>query len=360
MKKSVIILAILFFGYNLYSQDLHFSQYNQTPSLVNPALTGASAVFRASVIYKDQWRSVTVPYKTYGASVEMKFKASNWQKNQPFTLTRFYKKSFSRLAGGLSFYSDKAGDGNMGSNQVNLSLATFIPINKNSSLSAGLQASIVQRHVDFAKLSFPNQYNGSGGYNNTVNSGENYTAQNFIYPDFGGGLLWTYGYNEKSIAANTEFKANVGVAMFHFNQPALKYLANTNDRLNAKYVIHGDFLIGIKNTNVAFAPSYMISLQDPSTEIVAGTLVKYYIKDDSKYTGYIKRSAFSLGAFYRNKDAMILSAMVEYEQYAIGFSYDLNTSKLTTASTGRGGPEIFIRIVTPNPFLFQTNRARFN
>ena len=127
MKKVAIIFTVLFFGYDVYSQDLHFSQYNQTPSLVNPALTGASAVFRASVIYKDQWRSVTVPYKTYGASIELKFKASTWEKNQPFTLTRFYKKATSRFAGGLSFYSDKAGDGNMGSNQVNLSLATFIP-----------------------------------------------------------------------------------------------------------------------------------------------------------------------------------------------------------------------------------------
>jgi type IX secretion system PorP/SprF family membrane protein len=360
MKKILLISVLIFLGNYLFSQDLHFSQYNQTPSLVNPALTGASSVFRASVIYKDQWRSVTVPYKTYGASIELKFKASNWEKNQPYTLTRFYKKSFSRLAGGLSFYSDKAGDGNMGSNQVNLSLATFIPINKNTSLSAGLQASVVQRQVDFAKLSFPNQYNGLGGYNNTINSGENYSSQNFIYPDFAGGVLWSYGFNEKSIAANNELKASLGAAMFHINQPKQKYLEVTNERLNAKYVIHGDFLIGIRNTNVAFAPSFMASFQGPSTEILAGTLIKYYFKDDSKYTGFIKRSAFSIGGFYRNRDAMILSAMIEYEQYAIGFSYDLNTSKLTNASTGRGGPEIFIRFVTPNPFLFQTNRAKFN
>ena len=360
MKKIAIILTVLIFANRAYSQDLHFSQYNQTPSLVNPALTGALAVFRASVIYKDQWKSVTVPYKTYGASVEMKFKASNWEKNQPFTLTRFYKKSFSRLAGGLSFYSDKAGDGNMGSNQVNLSLATFIPLNKYSSLSAGMQASIVQRQVDFNKLSFPNQYNGLGGYSSTINSGENYASQNFVYPDFGAGLLWSYGYNERSIAANNEFKASIGAAVFHLNQPKQKYLEGAGDRLNSKYVVHGDFLIGIRNTNVAFAPSFMTSFQGPSKEIVAGTLIKYYFKDDSKYTGFVKRSAFSLGAFYRNKDAMILSALIEFEQYAIGFSYDLNTSKLTTASTGRGGPEIFIRFVTPNPFLFQTNRAKFN
>jgi hypothetical protein len=119
MKKAILLPAIMIIGSALYAQDLHFSQYMQTPSLVNPALTGASTVVRASVIYKDQWRSVTVPYKTYGASFEMKFKASNWEKADKFK-TKTYKQSFSRMAGGLSFFRDKAGDGNMGSTQVNL------------------------------------------------------------------------------------------------------------------------------------------------------------------------------------------------------------------------------------------------
>ena len=58
------------------AQDIHFSQYNETPSLLNPALTGTQYVIAASAIYKDQWRSVTVPYKTFGASYEMKFHPS--------------------------------------------------------------------------------------------------------------------------------------------------------------------------------------------------------------------------------------------------------------------------------------------
>jgi len=358
MKKIILLPVLLILGYNSYSQDLHFSQYGQTPSLINPALTGASTVIRASVIYKDQWRSVTVPYKTYGASFEMKFKASNWTKADPFK-TKTYKKAFNRMAGGLSFYSDKAGDGNMGSTQVNLSLATFVPLTKQSSLSVGIQGSIVQQKIDVSQLVFPNQYNGST-YDPGLTTGENYNSNNFIYPDFAGGIDWSYGYNEKSIGANNEFKANVGVAAYHIGQPKMEYLNGTNERLGIKYNLHADFLIGIRHSNVAIAPSFLCTIKDPSYEMIEGIMVKYYFNDDSKYTGYIKRSDFGLGVYYRNKDALILAALVEFGQYAVGFSYDLNTSKLTSASTGRGGPEIFIRFVTPNPFLYQKSRARFN
>jgi len=83
MKKYLFLLiGIAAVESSVYSQDLHFSQFNETPSLVNPALTGSQYVMRASIIYKDQWGSVTVPYRTYGASYDMKFKASSWEKNR--------------------------------------------------------------------------------------------------------------------------------------------------------------------------------------------------------------------------------------------------------------------------------------
>jgi type IX secretion system PorP/SprF family membrane protein len=353
MKKNILILGcFVIAGVNAFSQDLHFSQFNENPSLINPALTGVSHVLRASVIYKDQWRSVTVPYKTFGASYEMKFKASSWDKVDPFK-TRAYKKSFNKLSGGLSFYSDKAGDGNMGTNQVNLSFATFIKAGEYSSVSLGLQAGVVQKTVDYSKFVFSNQYNGSNGYDQTIANGEQYGAQSFIYPDFAAGLLWNYSREEKSIGENNQLKADFGFAMFHINQPKQKFLVGTNEKLFSKYVIHGKLLIGIPHSNVGLAPAIFCQLQGPTKEIVGGMMIKYYLKDDSKYTGYIKRSSIGLGAYYRYKDAVVAAIMLEIGQYAIGFSYDINTSALTQVSTLRGGPEIMIRFNSANPFLFQ-------
>ena len=358
-------ICIIIFGIcivltlKISGQDIHFSQFNETPSLMNPALTGQTHVLKAHVIYRDQWRSVTVPYKTVGASVELKLKASNWDKVGNHA-TKTYKKSFSRNALGLSFFSDKAGDGNMGTTQANLSYATYIPVSSKSSLSMGLQASVVQRKVDYSKFLWNDQY-GAGGYDNTLDPGETFTNGTFIYPDFGAGLLYSYGFNEKAIGANNQFKMDIGVAMYHLATPKQKYLSQTSERLLAKYVVHGKFLIGIKNTKFSLAPSYFYALQGSTQELVAGSMFRYNFKEDSKYTGYVKGSTFSLGAFYRNKDAFIAKMMLEFGQYAIGCSYDVNTSGLTKVSTSRGGFEIFLRFVTPSPYLYQKKeKSQFN
>jgi type IX secretion system PorP/SprF family membrane protein len=352
MKKQLAIAVSIFCGsVAAFGQDIHFSEYNETPSLVNPALTGSAYVVRAAIIYKDQWGSVTVPYRTYGASYEMKFKASNWEKSDPFR-TKSYKKAFSRLAGGLAFFSDKAGDGGMGTNIVNLSLASFIKTSDLSTLSIGLQGGIIQKSIDFSKLVFSNQYNGTG-YDKTPAMGEDYSAHSFITPDVSAGALWRYEKEEESIGENNQVTANAGVAVFHINKPSQKFIRNGDDKLYSKLNVHGSVLAGIPHSSIALAPSFFFSFQGKQKELLSGIMVKYYLKHDSKYTGYIKRSSIGLGAYYRTKDAVIVNLLLEMGQYAIGFSYDLNTSGLATVSTLRGGPEVTIRFNSGNRFLFQ-------
>lgn len=248
----------------------------------------------------------------------------------------------------------------MGTSQVMGSLSSFVPVNDKNIFSVGLQASMVQRTIDFSKLVFPDQYNGTT-YDPNMFNGENQAAQNYIYPDVAAGVNWSYGQSEKAIGANNGVKAKVGFAVFHLNTPKQKFLMGSQSQLYRKYVFHGEASFGAEGTNMAFIPSYLVQLQGPSKEIIVGLMTKYYFSEDSKYTGIIKQSAFGVGAAYRNLDALIISAQMEFGQYAIGFSYDLNTSKLTKASTGRGGPEIFLRFVTPNPFLYQmSGKKRYN
>ena len=357
MKKLYTFL-ILFtaFTFALKAQDIHFSQFYENASLVNPALMGQAYSIKASVIYKDQWRSVTVPYKTFGAEVEMRFKQKAWKKVGNHA-TRKFKKAASKMAMGLSFFTDKAGDANMGTTMGNLSLSSNIPLTRKASLALGLQGSIVQRKIDYSKLVWPDQYTGTG-YDQGMLSGENFTAGNFTYPDFAAGLLFSYGYTDKSIGANNEFKMDVGFSMYHFTTPRLYFLDTTGERLFTKELIHGKFQIGLENTNISLVPSYIVQIQGPSIEFIAGSMVRYAFKSDSKYTGNVQASYFSLGLFYRNRDAFIARAQFEFHEYAIGFAYDLNTSELRPASNVRGGFEFFIRFNARSAYLYQNN-ARF-
>jgi len=98
--------------------------------------------------------------------------------------------------------------------------------------------------------------------------------------------------------------------------------------------------------------------QGPASEIFIGSLVRFKLKQDSKYTSVMKSSALSLGAYYRAKDAIVASMLLEYANYTIGISYDINTSSLTTASNGRGGMEVALRFVLPNPFYSGVSGAQ--
>lgn len=352
MKKLVVYLfSVLVINTYVFSQDIHFSQYNETPALVNPALTGAQYVMRASVNYKDQWGSVTVPYRTYGASVEMKFKASSWDKTDKHR-TKSYKKAFNRLAGGLSFFSDKAGDGAMATNLVNLSLATYIKTGELSTLSLGLQGGMVQRSVNFNKFVFSNQYNGST-YDTGPAMGEDYSSRNVLYPDVAAGILWRYEKEEEAIGDNNQLMGDIGFSVNHINKPKQKFLLNSNAQLYSKFNVHGKLLLGIPHSSIALTPSFFFQFQGPQKELMTGMMVKYYFKHDSKYTGFIRRSSGGIGIYYRNRDAVVFSFLLEMGQYAIGISYDLNTSGLAEVSKLRGGPEIMIRFNSVNRFLFQ-------
>jgi len=355
MKKLIIIVTIFFISglsLKLTAQDFRFSQFNENSSNVNPALTGCASVLKATISYRDQWRSVTVPFRTYGVNIESRFKTSSWKPVAGQGM-RFTKENFNRFTGGLAIYSDNAGDGNLRTTQVNLSLATFVPLNNRSQLSLGLQGSLVQRSINFSNLLFSNQYNGTK-YDVNLASGESAANASFIYPDLAAGINWNYATENRLAVLNREKKANVGFAVYHLTKPKQSYLVTNSPKISFRYVLHGDFLFDIPRTNIGLVPSYLIQLQGTSYEAVVGTFVKYYMKENSKYTGIIQRTSVSFGAFCRYKDAIIIAIGYDRkQQFGIGISYDINISGLTNASKLSGGPEITLRFNSRNAFLYQ-------
>jgi hypothetical protein len=87
------------------------------------------------------------------------------------------------------------------------------------------------------------------------------------------------------------------------------------------------------------------------------------LKEESKYTGIFSEMAIAFGGYYRFGDAFAPSAEFEIGKLAFGFAYDLNISGLTSATGGNGGPEVFIKFISPNPFQYgrgTKSNARFN
>lgn len=345
MKKifiqTIYTVLFVFAGVSLFAQDIHFSQFYMTSLSQNPAMAGYSHDFQGILNYKTQWQSVPSPYKTMAGSFDTKFKKQKVTKG-------FW-------AGGLNFFSDKAGDSRMSTMQANLSAAYHVHFSRFSTLGGGLQAGFAQRSINATSLQWGNQFDGMD-YNPTFSTGETGVPLARAYLDFGAGVLWNYNNNstERNVTGNSDLKITLGASVFHLNTPKYSFYQVNSEKLNMKYVAHGNALVSLKNTNIGIAPGFFYYRQGPVQEIYFGSMVRYKLRQDSKYTGLQKGASISLGGYWRAKDAVVATMLFEYSQYAIGFSYDVNTSKLRTVSNGRGGFEISLRYVNPNPFLYKS------
>ncbi|HIA36459.1 MAG TPA: type IX secretion system membrane protein PorP/SprF [Flavobacteriales bacterium] len=337
MKKIILAAAYIVLSgiINLgNAQDIHLSQFYQTPLLVNPALTGMfNGDHRVFINYKDQWGSIGEPYKTSLLSYDL--------------MVGKKKRKTSYLGLGLSVFNDKAGEFEMGITQVNLSVSGIVIINGNQVLSAGMQGGFAQRSINTENLRWGNQFNGKN-YNPAINSGESFEPSS--YGDISAGLSWSYGVKKTNMSSNDQFKVNAGIALLHINKPKQSFYADGNETLYSKLVVHGGSYIGIKRTSMALVPGALILLQGPTREVNVGAMLRYTLKEESKYTGLLKETAVYFGGYYRVGDAFIPSFMFEMANFTLGLSYDVNISSLKTASNGQGGLELSFRYMSPNPF----------
>ena len=334
-----IITAAAFTLQQGKTQDIHFSQFWMAPLIQNPAYTGAVYDMQGIINYKSQWGCIAEPYKTYDASFDMAFSKT--------------KKKKGWMAAGINFFSDKAGDSQMGTLQGNLNFAYHLRLDAVNTLGAGMMGGFVQRSINYSALQWGNQYDGSS-YVSGSPSGEPVGAASRTFIDGGAGIVWTYSQGEEYMTANNRIKINAGASVFHPHQPDYSFY-KSGERLYMKWVAHANFLYGIKNTNISIVPSLMYYRQGPTQEILSGILFRAIIKESAKYTGFISGSAFSAGIHYRADDAAVVSVFLEKGLYALGVSYDLNTSDLRTASDYRGGIEISLRYAAPGPFATKSS-----
>ena len=350
IKISNIAIAITvgtcLIQHHSYSQDIHFSQANMVPLLVNPANAGSEYTYRGILNYRSQWGSVSEPFNTMMASFDMNFKPIKSNK------TGFF-------SGGIFLFNDKSGSSQMQTNQVTVSGAYHIYLNPKNTLGVGVQGGYFQRSANVDNLTWGNQFDGYE-YNSSYGTGESpdFTGISFGSSDFTSGIVWTFR-NDEGYLSGKNLLINSGLSLHHLNKPEIETQAIVQDELHYRWIFHSNAIVGL-NTEYSILPYVLFSRQGSVNEIMFGSDVLYMFKQASKYTKGNKGMALGLGAFYRWNDALVLSSQVQYDSYTICFSYDINLSTLNEASNKRGAYEVAIRYVYPNPFGGIKSRSRFN
>jgi len=339
MKK--ILFTILFgvlINFAMVAQDYSLAQPLESPVLLNPANAGLTYPARINLNYRQQWKSISKPYTTVIASADMKLLSQG--------------KTGSSLGIGVVIANDQAGTSKLSTLNANLAVMGKIMLSDMQSLSAGIIGGLMQRKLDVDNLTWTDQYDGYS-YNSSMASGENFDSEKRMAPDIGTGIQWSYGKGSSTLSSNDAIGAQLGFAAYHVNMPNTGFQEDADKRY-VRMVFHGSFSYGFKNTPVQLNPSVLVQMQGPSRMYYAGTYFKYRLQESSKYTGNLASRSLNIGAFYRFGDAFVAIIQLEWDKLAVGISYDLNLSKLTEVSHGRGGTEISLKFL---PFKSsQSNR----
>ncbi len=326
--KSILITCMLALGaISLNAQDIHFSQFYMSPLNLNPAMTGVmNCNIRLAANYRNQWASVlrSNAYNTYSVSYDQRIPVGRYDYfgiGGTFWGDQAGEANFSTLTGKLSASYSKRMGGSRG--QANY-------------LVVGAEGGVAQRSIDFLNLRWGLQHDGEGGFDPTAMTGEENTfnRDNFIFADLAAGLLWFMVFDDNN-------SLYFGSAFHHLNRSNQSFNSDDEDLLYSRFTFHagGEFMLGRR---FGLVPGAIVMSQGPSFQVNGGTSFKFLLGDRRSNQSF----QFGLWTRISNKietgvlnDAAILSTRFDYENFSLGFSYDINISPLQTASNNNGGFE---------------------
>jgi type IX secretion system PorP/SprF family membrane protein len=333
VRFATVVICTTCFGIPAsYAQDPHISQFDKLPLLFNPAISGALYKIQVSTLYRSQWTSVEAPFKTLALSFDQRLSSS--------------RNGFMGI--GLSVLSDNTGNRLTSMMDLKLSFSGHIRLSKVSSIGIGLNGGFIQRSGNLSGMQWGSQY-ASGKYNaDLVNAEGNWITSTVLSPDFGAGILYNYNMDEyKKVTGNNDVNFHGGFSVHHLNRPSMSYVGS-DEKLPMRFTLFGNSMVRIANSNLATGPYFFIQKQSTASEIVIGNRFRYTVANASKYTGFKSASAVYLITGYRWLDAVILGAQYEFSSYSLGLSYDVNISKLTAYTNGRGAWEVFLKFAAAN------------
>jgi len=339
MKQLVKLLVAGGFSLTGFAQDLHFSQILQTPVLLNPGAVGVYDGWERAVIHhRNQWLGANTQFMSTSISADANF----------FKDTR---RNSAYLGAGLSFYNDIGGNAKFGIQTGALTISGILPLGESSSLSLGIQGGFGSRKGDMSKLLYESQWSGTG-FDPTIASGEGDALNSFRYIDASTGIFYQFNGGKSTFARNNDTKFQVGFAVYHVNQPAMKYRAGGTERLSRKYTGMLNYSMDIPATSWAFDAQFVQFIQGGHYETILGGIVRRRFRDGTKQTGLSHQASFGFGAYARLKDALIPTIQVDLSGFRFGLSYDVTVSALRKAYSG-GSIELSISYTNFHDALFK-------
>jgi type IX secretion system PorP/SprF family membrane protein len=326
LLRRILTFALLLSGLSLTAQDIHFSQFGNSPLNLNPGLAGVfGGDLRFVGNYRNQWSRVPVPYTTFSASVENKVYLERGRYNKFVTAS-------------LMVNYDKQGDIALKSLQIGVPLAITLPVGRSNFITVGATPMFGQRAFSANEITLGEQYiDGMYDPNSAITEDLNVTGLKYF--DFSAGA------NFRMQSPKKRTRLDLGGAMHHINRPSHDFWASSvtggeDVRLYNKLSLYALGMFQISE-RFDFMAQGLYQKQGSYEEIVYGGGVRMHL-EKRRY----KELAVQIGVDWRHRynNSLVPRLEVLYGTWTFGVTFDWDgfsrAGELVTDR--RGGPELAV------------------
>ena len=289
--KIILSFLIAFLFKIAHSQDPEFTQFYSNPIYINPAFAGTNNCPRLITNHRSQWTGFPQIFNTSSFS---------------------YDQNIRKIHGGFGFMilSDKLNNA-IQNNRISAIYSYEIKISKKLTLRTGVEGCFWQNKFNQSQLTFMDMIDPIRGFvystaNNTLNRSKNGV-------DFSSGIL---AYGEKFF---------LGFSTHHLTEPKQSTFSVEN-KLERKFSL---------NIGYHFPIGYQSSI-DKKNWIISPNIVvkKQGINEQLNIGVYGEKESYEIGLWYRDNKNYAILVGAKMGLVKIGYSYDLNLSRLYVASSG--------------------------
>lgn len=305
LRDVTIIILIVFISCKVYGQDPVYSQFYNSPILINPAFAGNTRGALVSINYRNQWPSIDNAYETYSVTFDQR-----WNKSSGV---------------GLYVTADAAGNGALKTTKLGGIYSYRIKIKDEIFVKGAIDVAFGQSRLDQSKLVFLDNLDPQFGL--MTPGGVSFPTQEVLTPspsrsylDVSSGLLL---YTPKFYA---------GLSFKHMNAPNIDFIDDlTGDAgiLPIRWSFNGGAQFNLDRRNndeygTFISPNLLFVKQQDFWQLNVGA----YVNVLQVFGGLWYRQTGS------NGDSVIASFGAKSGIFKISYSFDYTISGLTIGSGG--------------------------
>lgn len=317
MSRTLVFLCLMILGGHriVMAQDPQFSQFYSAPLYLSPAFAGAAQQLRAGINYRNQWPSIEANFVTFSA----------------------YFDAFSEdLSSGVGFLMmrDTEGQAGLRSTMAGLQYAYQLHLAEWLTFRPGTQVAFYNRHVNFADLTFGDQFDPDTGEIRNP-SAETFGNLSKSFFDISlGGILYTGN-------------AWLGTSVSHLNTPNQAFAEDADPgELPMKFSYHGGIKVALKSGVIgsgmfsrpqerSITPTFQYKSQGEFDQLDLGL---YFTLEPLIFGAWYRGLPVkSLEGFNNNESLVFLIGFTKKGQtdvLNVGYSYDYTISELGAGSGG--------------------------